>query len=344
MTQLEFAEAIEFLNPSDNKDIQSFDLYDITYSFDGEKVILQGKIPRVIVQDIALTYPEFNTFINHLSPIDATKQFVDKLELYDLDELIVFTLFMEDYYLQKKTGLIGNSHQNYGEILSEIIKSLMGKLDPTINVDEWVRKNFAANELYFDTRVKIDKKPLIKTSKKMYEYEYTKNIKRNVDNFDLNVNPFSDKDNEFLDLDEMLKNIKISFNDLGDGALRLIIKSRKNNTVLIHERKNTGFSNSVTYKRGSETITFIHELTANNPKKITDGEKVIVIEQQGEDIQKRVCYNFSTNKIKINESNEKDATTEDKTIVYNETIGANALSSELVEECMLKKKAYGKRR
>ena len=342
MTQLEFTETMEFLNPS-IKTNNSFNLYDIEYKYIDNKVVLNGNIPRNIIQDIVLTHPNFNTFLYQLNPKDAQKQFINSLEVNDLDELIVVSLFMDDYYLLSKTGLKGNSHESYEDVVTEITRTLINRLNLTLTLDEWIRRNPTCSELYFDTHVRLDKKPMFKTSKKMYDYEYTKNIKRNVDNFDLSINPFMDEENNFRDLKEVLNKVKISLDDLDKGCVRLKITDKTNKTELLHERKNDGYYNSITYKNGEdESISYIHEFTASLNRTEKDGEKITIIKEANSEIVGYISYNLTTNKIKYENKSEKEATIEDKTKIYNETITANAIAVQLVDDYMLKKKTYKK--
>ena len=343
MTQLEFNEITKILSPN-NKGQNLYSIAGITYCYNNHKVILTGNIPKYIIEEIASTYEGFDNFKNQLLKNNINNNYLEKFEINTVEEMVAFSLFMDNYYLFEKTGLIGNSQESYEDITAEIISDMLKTIKPNISIEEWIRINPICSELYFQTQDKINKKPLIKTEKKLYEYEYTKNLKRNLDNFDLNVNPFMDSTNNFKPVQDYLKNVTISIDDLEKGSLNLVITDKKTNTKVIHQRTYIGFYNAVVYKKSdNEEITFSHEFEASINKSKVDGEKIVIITKNLVGDENKITYNLTTNKIRINDQDYFTATLEDKNEIYDEILAATSHAYDVTNGNMINKNVYVKK-
>lgn len=341
MTQLEFDEITIFLNPKDKKNKNNYSTLGINYHYQDNLVTITGNIPRNIIQNIAITFPELKTFMNHLSPTEGDQKYIKKIVLNDIKEVVIFSLFMEDYYILEKTGLRSNSSDSYMELITEIEKSLIEKCDLSITSIEWIRLNPICHPVLLATQNRLNKNTLIKTSKKVEEQQQTRKLKKSADDFDYIVNPFMGNNKKNNKLEDILKHINISLDNNEDNEVKMILSDKQTNTTLIHERKKNGFINTIIYaNENREVVTIKHEFDSSTKLMPHHGEKIIIIKDSQVYGKSILFYNFTTNKIKQDGNNEYLANMEDKLELYSELQQAMNIAEETVLQYILSQKKY----
>ena len=344
MTQLEFDEITDFLNPRNKIERNKYTTLDVTYHYKDNTVTITGNIPRSIIQDIAITFYERKTFMNLLLPSEENKEYIKKIVLDNIDEVVILSLYLDDYYLLKKTGLKSNSSENYKALITEIKRTLINKCDLDMTSFEWIRKNHICNYVIEATQNRLNKNPIIKTSKKIEELNYTRNLKKIADDFDYIVDPFMGRRNSFKELEDILEYVDISLDKNEDNEVKMILTDKQTSTKLIHERKLSGFSNSITYiNENKETITVMHEFESAAKLMPSHGEKLVIIKDTPISSKSVLFYNFTTNKTKYNGNDSYSAGMEEKIEFYSELQQAMNMAQETVLQHMIAKKTYTKK-
>lgn len=324
MTNTEFNEIKKIFELKHNKDI-----YGNQYDFQENKVIVTGNIPRQMIQELVLEDSRFESFLTQLSPKDGNKKYLSKLELNTKEEFIMVLLSIDDFSLRERTGLVGNSKDQFNDILAEVINEIMTRADLKVTTSECLRQNPKLSKMAFDTMNRINKKPLFKTKKSVYEQDYNHNVVRNINNFDTAVNPYLLVENNFKPLEEILQSVYMDINIDEFDTVTLEITSKKDNNSVKYTRDNKFISYEVTYIDKDETkIIFTH-------KYHEEGE-TITVNKEG----RKMVYNLTTGKVIVNGLEDSDKDNKYKDAIYQTILTATVYATEITDENMLKKKIY----
>lgn len=326
MTKAEYLEVMKLMG------IDGKDIYGNKYIFADGKVIVSGNIPRNMIQELVLEDNSLKNFMEQLSPKDGNKKILPKFILYSKEELIFFLLALEDFSLKEKTGLIGNSKDQLQDILSEVLKTLINKAKLDSSVILWVKNNPKIRDLNIATLERMNKRPLFKTKKSVYEQDFNHNIRRNIDSFDCSVNPYLLSENIFKNISEIVNDVFISIDisDNEDVSFEVISKYTLNRVK--YSRTSNVLLFEVTYTEHDDSvIKFTHKYTE-------DGEIIVVDENN-----KKMMYNLMTGKIKVKGIEEPDKDNKYKEKLYQFMLTASVYASSVTEENMLKQKSLSKR-
>ena len=326
MTNTEFIEIMKLMQ------IEDKDIYGNSYAFDNGKVIVSGKIPRLMIQELVLEDSRFENFIKQLSPKDGEKKYLSKFILGSKDELIMFLLSIDDFCLKEKTGLVGNSKDQYADILSDLYKDLMSRAKLDTSIISWFRSNEKINSMNFKTLERMNKRPLFKTKKSIYEQNFNDNIRRNIDNYDTSVNPYLLSENSFKKINEILESVNINIDIIDDDGASLEIIAKNNNNKVKYVRDKNHLLFEVTYQDYDDSIViFDHEYNEN--------AETITINRDG----KKTIFNLTTGSINVNGYNEVDKDNKYKEKVYETVLTATVYATNVTDDNMLKKKYYSKK-
>ena len=326
MTNTEFIEIMKLMQ------IEDKDIYGNSYAFDNGKVIVSGKIPRLMIQELVLEDSRFENFLKQLSPKDGEKKYLSKFILGSKDELIMFLLSIDDFCLKEKTGLVGNSKDQYADILSDLYKDLMSRAKLDTSIISWFRSNEKINSMNFKTLERMNKRPLFKTKKSIYEQNFNDNIRRNIDNYDTSVNPYLLSENSFKKINEILESVNINIDIIDDDGASLEIIAKNNNNKVKYVRDKNHLLFEVTYQDYDDSIViFAHEYNEN--------AETITVNRDG----KKTIFNLTTGSINVNGYNEVDKDNKYKEKVYETVLTATVYATNVTDDNMLRKKYYSKK-
>ena len=326
MTNTEFIEIMKLMQIDDK------DIYGNSYAFDNGKVIVSGKIPRLMIQELVSEDSRFENFLKQLSPKDGEKKYLSKFILGSKDELIMFLLSIDDFCLKEKTGLVGNSKDQYADILYDLYKDLMSRAKLDTSIISWFRSNEKINSMNFKTLERMNKRPLFKTKKSIYEQNFNDNIRRNIDNYDTSVNPYLLSENSFKKINEILESVNINIDIIDDDGASLEIIAKNNNNKVKYVRDKNHLLFEVTYQDYDDSIViFAHEYNEN--------AETITINRDG----KKTIFNLTTGSINVNGYNEVDKDNKYKEKVYETVLTATVYATNVTDDNMLKKKYYSKK-
>lgn len=325
MTNTEYIEIMKMLQ------IEDKDIYGNNYRYENGNVIVSGNIPRRMIQDLVLEDSRFAGFMKQLLPNDGDKKYLSKFILSSKEELIIFLLSIDDFCLKEKTGLVGNSKEQFNDILSEIVKDLMSRVNLNVSIISWIRSNEKVNSMNFKTLERMNKRPLFKTKKSVYDQNFNDNIRRNIDNYDASVNPYLLSENSFKKIDEILESVYINIDILNDNGVSLEIISKDTNNRVKYIRDKSLLSFEVTYVDHDDSVViFTH--------KYTEEAETITVNRDG----KKTIYNLTTGAINVNGLDEADKDNKYKEKVYEVVLTATVYATNVTDDNMLKKKNYRK--
>lgn len=326
MTKTEYDELMTLLGMSDK------DIYGNTYRYVEGKVIVSGNIPKVMIQELAAEDSRFKDLMKRVQSLNSKKDILSKFELFTMEELVMFLLALDDYSLKEKTGLVGNSKEQFDDILLEILKPLMSKAKLDDSVIGWIRNNSRINELNLATLDRMAKRPLFKTKKSVYEQDFNHNIRRNIDSFDCSVNPYLLSENIFKKLEEILENVIISIDILDDDGVAFEVTSRSTLDKVRYYRGKSTLSFDVTYTDKDDAVV-------NLTHKYTEDGEIISVDRD----RRKMSLNLTTGKINVHGMDEADKDNKYKEEIYQTILTATAMASNITEENMLKQKSLTKR-
>ena len=129
MTNLELHELVKALNIHSLKEQNMYQVGDITYAFKKDKVIVSGKIPVSVIQELSMLPRDKNNFLELLLSLDKRDgKFFKKVELYTVEEFILFFEYMDDYTLNKR-GLDSNSKEMCDDVIGEVLEKISEQVD-----------------------------------------------------------------------------------------------------------------------------------------------------------------------------------------------------------------------
>ena len=345
MTNLELQELVKALNIHSLKEQNMYQVGDITYAFKKDKVIVSGKIPVSVIQELSMLPRDKNNFLELLLSLDKRDgKLYKKVELYTVEEFILFFEYMDDYTLNKR-GLDSNSKEMCDDVIGEVLEKISEQVDLQLPNEEWIRKKHCLDVIAYQEYVKkLNKKPFFKTEKNMAEYNYNLNIRKNIDNFDLCVNPYINNSNDLKSMLSMRESLDISIDNLNlgsEGALLKVVDNKTGNYIK-YKRTNTSFCYEVGYIfRGEENI-FTHNFELNSSKcdRTGLGERIIITQKkENSSNEKTIIFNISTNNIMDENYNIRPITIEEKRKIYDEILVATANAEEISSQ-MFKNKKY----
>ena len=326
MTKAEYIEVMKSMG------LNNEDIYGNSYSFNNGKVVVSGNIPRNMIQELVLENNELENFMNQLSPKDGNKKFLPKFSLYTKEELILFLLSLDDFSLKEKTGLVGNSKDQFDDILSDVLKNLINKAKLDNSVIAWIKRNPKIRDLNLQTLDRMNRRPLFKTKKSVYEQDFNHNLRRNIDSLDCSVNPYLLSENIFKKINDMINDVYINIDIADDESVTFEVISKYTSDKVRFYRTNNILSFEVTYKEHDDSIiSLIHQYTE-------DGETITIDKDH-----KIMIYNLTTGKMNVKGIDEADKDNKYKDELYQIVITASVCASSVTEENMLKQKSLSKR-
>lgn len=348
MTNLELEELVKALNIHSLKEQNTYQVGDITYTLKKDKVVVFGKIPVSVIQELSMLPRNKNNFLELLLSLDKRDgKYFKKVELSTIEEFVLFYEYMEDYTLNKR-GLESNSKEMCDDVIGEILVNISEQVNLQLPNEEWIRKKHCLDVVAYQEYVKkLNKKPFFKTEKNMAEYDYNLNIRKNIDNFDLCVNPYINNSNDLKSIGIMRNNLDISIDNLNlgsEGALLKVIDSKTGNYIK-YERTNTSFSYEVGYSFRGEDNIFTHYFELNSSKcdRTGLGERIIITQKNKKsNNEKTIIFNISTNNIMDESYNIRPITIQEKGKIYDEILIATANVEEISNQ-MFKEKKYIKK-
>lgn len=324
MTSIEYNEIMEFLQLEDK------DIYGNSYKFNNGKAIVTGNIPRNMIQELVLADSRFKDFLKQLSPKEGDKKYLTSFTLHTKEELLMFLLAIDDFSLKEKTGLVGNSIEQYDDILAEVVKKLMTKAKLDVSTISLIMSSEKLKKINLETLTRMGKRPLFKTKKSVYEQDYNHNIRRNIDNYDTSVNPYLLAENMFKKIPEILEKVIINI-DCDD-----------NHVVFEVISKDTG--DSVRYEREKDLIIFQNvyrdhdDVEVSFAHKYSSAGEFIIVEKDG----KNMDINLTTGRVTVNGFEDPDKDNKYKDEIYTSILTSNAYAINVTDENMLRNKTYRK--
>lgn len=347
MTNLELEELTKALNIYELKEQNSCQIGDVTYSFKKDKIYVTGKIPVPVIQELSMLPGGKNHFLEVLLSLDKRDgEYFRRIELSTIEEFVLFYQYMDDYALNKR-GIEANGKDMCDDIISDILKGISEKVDLKLSNEEWIRKKHCLDVVAYQEYVKkLNKKPFFKTEKNMKEYDYNLNIRKNIDIFDMAVNPYINSSTELRSISSMREDLTVNIDNLNlgsEGAMLKVIDNKTGNYIK-YERTNTSFSYEVSYDfRGENTFKHTFELNTTKCDKTGLGERIIITQKgKGQDREKTIIFNISTNQIMDENYSIRPITIEEKAKIYDEILESTSFAEEVSRQMFKAKKVYKK--
>lgn len=347
MTNLELEELTKALNIYELKEKNSCQIGSVTYIFKKGKIYATGKIPVTVIQELSMLPGGKNVFLETLLSLDKRDgEYFKKVELSTIDEFVLLYQYMADYALNKR-GLEANGKDMCDDIVRDILKGISEKVDLKLSNEEWIRKKHCLDIVAYQEYVKkLSKRPFFKTEKNMKEYDYNLNIRKNIDIFDMAVNPYINNSTELKSIGSMGENLTVSIDNLNLGTEGAMLKVEDNRTgnYIKYERTNTSFAYEVSYDfRGENIFKHIFETNASKCDRTGLGERIIITQKnKGQDREKTIIFNMSTNQIMNDDYSIRPITIEEKAKIYDEILASTSFAEEVSRQMFKEKKVYKK--
>lgn len=344
MTNLEFHELTKALNIYSLKEQNSCKICDIIYTYKNGRIIATGKIPVNVIQELSMLPGSKNCFLDLLLTLsNRDGEYFKKIEISNFKDFVLLFQYMEDYNLSKR-GLNANGKDLCDDIIKEIIENVYNNVNLYITNEDWMRQKYCLEiDKYQQYIKKLSKKPLFKTEKAMAEYDCNLNIRKNIDNFDLCVNPYINNASNLKKIYSMDDNLIISIDnlDLGSEGAMLKVIDKNTHNYIKYERTNTSFCYEVGYSFRGEVNIFKHYFEINNSKcdKTGVGERIVIIQSNKNDKRnKNTIFNITTNQIIDDNNVVRPITVEEKSKIYDEILASTAYAEEISSQMINSKK------
>ena len=334
--------------------IDKYKLGDITIFFE-DGVVVEGDIPIEVVMDLYSEYPDnrYQIYLERrcavFNPNDyKEKDSCSKLVICTTPGLILFVTTMKDCLAAKK-GLEKTEKNRFYDIWGEVTTNVIAIHNLKVTTKEWMMHNYYSN-VYFEGLRKSEHLPLIKTKKKLADVEVNKTLRSNIVEFDHMINPFMNRNNQFLDMSTILQNVDIRVDDASiisdqytNNSVLLDIRDKNNNSTF-YLRGKKGFSYTVNYMLDDCTNFMLTHSFGNNKSGLL-GEYIWIEKKNLSDntVQFDLLYNITSNAIKRDNGGTVLATISDKEEVYRNLLMATAFAKNITLDNMVKSNGYIKK-